>query len=106
MYLNDIITLDELKAKSQKLNDQTTQLDEKLNSLQKVNVTDEKLERLLEGLFQNMDHILSADVITNEMLKQVIDQIEVDSNGNVDVIMKPVRKIHLGANVPICDNRT
>lgn len=106
MYLNDIITLDELKAKSQKLNDQITQLDEKLNSLQKVNVTDEKLERILEGLFQDMDHILSEDVITNEMLKQVIDQIEVDSNGNVDVIMKPVRKIHLGANVPICDNRT
>ena len=59
MYLNDIITLDELKAKSQKLNDQITQLDEKLNSLQKVNVTDEKLERMLEGLFQDMDHILS-----------------------------------------------
>ena len=106
MYLNDIISLDELKAKSQELNHQIAQLDEKLKSLQKVNVTDEKLERLLEGLFQNMDHILSADVITNEMLKQVIDRIEVDSNGNVDVIMKPVRKIHLGVNVPICDNRT
>ena len=106
MYLNDIIPLEDLKAKSQELNNQIAQLDEKLESLQKANMTDEKLERRLEDLFQNMDHVLSADVITNEMLKQVIDRIEVDSNGNVDVIMKPVRKIHLGVNVPICDSRT
>ena len=106
MYMNDIISIDELKDKSLDLNRQIAQLNEKLRGLERRKVTDEKLERMLEALFENMDRILSADIITNEMLKQVIDRIEVDSLGNVDVVIKPISQIHLGATFPICDNRT
>ena len=106
MYINEVISMSELKEKSQDLNGQLMQLDERLRGLEQENVTDEKLARLLEALFRNMDQILSADVITNEMLKQVIDRIEVDSSGNVDVIIKPISHIHLGATVPICDSST
>jgi site-specific DNA recombinase len=106
MYLDEVISRDEVKEKSQDLKGQLMQLDERLRGLEQENVTDEKLARLLEALFRNMDQILSADVITNEMLKQVIDRIEVDSSGNVDVIIKPISHIHLGATVPICDSST
>ena len=106
MYVNEIISMNELKERSQDLSAQLIHLDERLRGLEQEDVSDEKLERLLEALFRNMDQILSADVITNEMLKQVIDRIEVDSSGNVDVIIKPINQIHLGATVPICDGRT
>lgn len=106
MYVNDIITMDELKEKSSDLNQQLFRLKERLECLEQESVTDGKIEKLLNTLFKNMDNILSADTITNEMLKQVIDRIEVDRDGNVDVIIRPVSQIRLGATVPICDSRT
>lgn len=106
MYVNDIITMDELKEKSSDLNQQLFRLKERLECLEQESVTDGKIEKLLSTLFKNMDNILSADTITNEMLKQVIDRIEVDRDGNVDVIIKPVSQIRLGATVPICDSST
>lgn len=106
MYIDDIISIEELKEKSQELRRHLIYIEEKQKSLEKEAITNEKLERVLETLFKNMEEILSSDIITNEMLKQVIDQIDVDSSGNVDVVIKPISKIHLGAIVPICDNRT
>lgn len=106
MYLNDIITMDELKEKTDMLNQQIFQLKNKLECLEKETVTDEKIEKLLNTLFKNMDQILSAETITNEMLKQVIERIEVDRDGGVDVIIKPVSQIRLGTTVPICNGST
>jgi len=106
MYVNDIITMDELKEKSEEVNRQIFQIKERIQCLQEESVTDEKIEKLLNMLFRNMEDILSADTITNEMLKQVIDRIEVDRDGKVDVIMKPISEIRLGATVPICDSST
>lgn len=106
MYVNDIITMDELKEKSSDLNQQLFRLKERLECLEQESVTDGKIEKLLSTLFKNMDNIISADTITNKMLKQVIDRIEVDRDGNVDVIIKPVSQIRLGATVPIYDSST
>lgn len=102
MYMNDIISMDELKEKSTDLNQQLFRLKEKIDYLEDSSVTDDKIEKVLEEFFQNMDHILAEDVITNEMLKQVIKCIEVDRDGNVDVIIKPVSQIRLGITAPIC----
>lgn len=106
MFVNDIITMDELKEKTSELNQQIFRLRERLECLEKETVTDEKIEKLLNTLFKNMDQILSAETITNEMLKQVIERIEVDRDGGVDVIIKPVSQIRLGTTVPICDSST
>ncbi len=105
MYLNDIISMDELKNKSDELNQQINHIQIQLREDAHY-LTNDKLEQLLSALFENMDHILSADTITNEMLKQIIDRIEVDETGQVDVIIKPIQKIHLGVTVPLCDGST
>lgn len=106
MYMNAIISIEELKEKSEEIKQRISQLKEQIEGLEQESVTDEKIEKLLNTLFRNMEDILSSDTITNEMLKQVIDRIEVDRDGNVDVVINPVSKIRLGATIPICDSST
>lgn len=96
MYMNDIITMDELKAKSGELLERLSLLGKKLQNVELEEAADARVEKTLSGLFRNMDEILSAKTVTNEMLKQVIEKIEVDHDGNVDVVIKPIDKIKLG----------
>lgn len=96
MYMNDIISMDELKKKSGELQERLSLLGEKLKGAEQEETADIRVEKAISGLFQNMDEILSAGAVTNEMLKQVIDKIEVDHDGNVDVIIKPIDRIKLG----------
>lgn len=106
MYVNDIITMDELKMKSSEFNEQLSEVREKIAGRENGEITEDKVEKLLNRLFKDMNTVLSADNITNEMLKQVVEQIVVDKDGNVDVIIKPISKIRLGAVCPICDSST
>lgn len=100
MYMNDIISMDELKRKTRELQERLRLLADKLQGEELEGAANDRIEKTLEDLFCNMDEILSAKIITNEMLKQVIDKIEVDHGGNVDVILKPIDKIRPGCRMP------
>lgn len=106
MFMNDIITMEELKEKSSELNAQMQKVKAGLECVEQEETAGERLKQLLDSLFCDMNEILSSDNITNEMLKQVIDRIEVSNDGNVEVIMKPADKIRIGTTVPICDDHT
>lgn len=43
-------------------------------------------------MFNSAQQILSVNTVTNEMLKQIIEKIEVDRDGNVEVVLKKIAK--------------
>ena len=51
------------------------------------------LEKELTKTIRTVDDILNNDTITNAMLKTIIDVIEVDSEGNVEVRLKLLNEI-------------
>lgn len=95
MFMNDIISMEELKEKSKSLNEKLTLLREQMEGLKQEETADERVDKVLTGMFRNPQGILSAENVTNEMLKQVIDSIEVDKDGNVDVMIKPAKLVKL-----------
>jgi len=88
LFLNDMITMEELKEKSQPIKKQLQKAQEKLACLQTPGSPQEELKDRLDRLFHDIRQILNSENLTNEMLKRIIQTIEVDKDGNVEVILK------------------
>lgn len=93
MFINDIISMEELKEKSKGLKDKLALLRERMKGQEEKETTKERVEIVLAGILRNPEGILSAENLTNEMLKQVIDRIEVDYEGNVDVVLRAAERV-------------
>lgn len=95
MYDNDIISMEDLKEKTGSTNSQIKKLEEKLKMI-KFGITQaDKLEYGLTDTFKSIGDILSTAEITNEMLKRVIDRIEVAEDGHIDIYLRLLADIGL-----------
>ena len=92
--MNDIISMEELKEKSHSLKKKIEEIKGQLSVLGKANYSEEEIRKYIDDLFGDIRNILNAETITNTMLKQLIQKIEVDSSGRVEVF---IRKIGDGA---------
>ena len=66
----------------------------------------EQLETILHQTFKEIEDISNLRAISNAQLRRVIDRIEVDRNGNVEVFLKLFRELGLDETVRICNSRT
>jgi len=106
MYSIDAITKEELKEYTEEFNIKLAILEEKLNMI-KYNITQgDKLTSELQNTFETIYDITNGAEITNEMLKRVIDKIEVKPDGNVDIYLKLYKDIGLTEKYQYSDNRT
>ena len=88
MYTDDLISREELnekiggmKAEIEKIENERKLVSYNLN---KTN----QLEDLIQRTFRNIEDIISVCEMTNEQLKQIIQKIEVDKVGNVDIYLR------------------
>ena len=87
MYCNDLISMEELKLRSLPLKEKEMEL-AKLTSQGQNQEKEEEAEKKLDRWFQSAAQVLTASTVTNEMLKNVIERIEVDHSGSIEVILK------------------
>ena len=106
MYDNEIISMEELREKTTELNATVSRLEEELRLVKNHISKSDLLEIGLNEMFRNVDTLLNADVITNELLHRVLDSIQVDEKGNVDVYLKVLKEIGLPESVHLSDNHT
>lgn len=90
LFINDIINIDELKEKSLPVKSQLDRVQNKLKCLKQSDYSEEEIEAQLNAWFVDIRRVLNSETLTNEMLKKIIEKIEVDEKGNVEVFLKKV----------------
>lgn len=95
MYENEIITMKELKIHTADINQDILRFEDKLKIVQYNLSQGSMLTQNLNETFTSIEEILQSEDITNEMLKKVIDRIEVSEGGKVDIYFKLFKDIGL-----------
>lgn len=106
MYTDDLITREELNAKIGGDKQEMERLENELKMVERHLTKGDQLQMILADTFKEIEDISNLREITNAQLRRVIDRIEVDHDGNVEVFLELFRKLGLDETVPICNDRT
>lgn len=106
MYTDDLITREELNAKIGGDKLELERLESELKMVERHLTKGDQLQMILNDTFKEIEDISNLRLITNAQLKRVIDRIEVDHDGNVEVYLKLFRELGLDETVPICNAPT
>lgn len=106
MYTDDLISREELNEKIGGMKEEVEKMENNLKLVQfNLNKSDQ-LEDVIKMTFRNIEDITSVRDMTNEQLKQIIQKIEVDKDGNVDIYLRLFGELGLNETVLINDNHT
>lgn len=106
MYTDDLITREELNEKIGGMKTEMERLENELKLVEYNLDKGDQLEGVIQKTFKNIADITSVRDMTNEQLKQIIQKIEVDKDGNVDIYLRLFGDLGLEENVLISDNHT
>lgn len=106
MYTDDLISREELNEKIGGMKSEIEKLENDLKLVQYNLNKGDQLEDIIKMTFRNIEDIVSVRDMTNEQLKQIIQKIEVDKEGNIDIYLRLFGDLGLDKTVLICDNRT
>ncbi len=106
MYTDDLITREELNKRiggdKQKLERLQTEL-----KLVEQNLTKgDKLQMILSDTFKEIEDISNLREISNAQLRKVIDRIEVDHDGNVEIFLRLFSELGIDETVRISNDHT
>ena len=93
MFQNEVINIQELKKYTNPLNEDIARLERELRLITSEIKEKDVLEKELSKTISTVDDILNNQTITNSMLKTIIDVIEVDDDGNIEVRLKLLNEI-------------
>ena len=106
MYADDLISRDELNAKIGGMRREIERLENELKIISHNLTRGEQLESVLNSTFQKIENITDVHEMTNTQLKCMIQKIEVDQAGNVDIYLRLLGDLGLDSTVLIHDNYT
>ncbi len=106
MYADDLISREELNEKIGGMRKEIERLENELKMVSYHLTKGEQLEAVLNSTFQQIEDIADVRQMTNEQLKRIIQKIEVDKDGNVDIYLRLFGDLGLNETVLISDNET
>ena len=106
MYTDDLISREELNAKLAGTRQEVERLENELKLVASHLTKGEQLEELLNKTFREIEDITDVHEMTNAQLKRIIQKIEVDKEGNVDIYLRLLGNLGLDNTVLISDNHT
>lgn len=88
MYTDDLISREELNAKIGGMRKEMERLENELHLIE-LNITKgDQLEELIKSTFSTMENCVDIRSLTNAQLKRIIQNIEVDAEGHVDIYLR------------------
>lgn len=100
MYTDDLISREEL---NEKIGGMRAEIEHLENELSAVSTNIEKGDQLggvLHTTFRTIEDITDVREMTNAQLKQLIQKIEVDKDGNIDIHLRILEDYGLGKIIP------
>lgn len=117
MYTDDLISREELNEKIGGMRREIERLENELKMVSYHMTKGEQLESILNSTFKQIEDIADVHEMTNAQLKKLIQKIEVDREGNVEIFLCLFGDLGLedviligdnpvGNSVPDCNNHT
>ena len=106
MYTDDLISRQELNEKIGGMKSEMERLENELKLVQYNLDKGGQLEDIIKKTFQSIEDITSVRDMTNEQLKKIIQKIEVDKEGNVDIYLRLFGDLGLDENILIYNDET
>ncbi len=102
------ISFEEFEKRSKEVKDQIERLEGEIICIDNTVVMENTMNTLLEDLFRDIDQTLSSEVFTNQMLKKIINYIEVFPDGKIIIYMKILNNFQgsLNKSAPKCNTGT
>lgn len=88
MYTDDLISRQELNDKIGGSRKEIERLENELNMVSYYLTKGEQLENVLNHTFKEIEDITDVREMTNTQLKRIVQKIEVDKEGNVDIFLR------------------
>jgi len=101
MYTDDLISREELNEKIGGMRKEIDRLENELKMVSYHLTKGEQLETILNSTFKEMEDITDVHEMTNTQLKRLIQKIEVDKDGNVDIYLRLIGDLGLDETVLI-----
>lgn len=101
MYTDDLISREELNEKIGGMRKEIERLENELKMVSYHLTKGEQLEAILNSTFKQLEDITDVHEMTNAQLKRLINKIEVDKDGNVDIYLRLIGDLGLDEAVVI-----
>ena len=101
MYTDDLISREELNEKIGGMRKEIERLENELKMVSYHLTKGEQLEAILNSTFKQLEDITDVHEMTNAQLKRLIQKIEVDKEGNVDIYLRQIGDLGLDEAVLI-----
>ena len=101
MYTDDLIYREELNEKIGGMRKEIERLENELKMVSYHLTKGEQLEAILNSTFKQLEDITDVHEMTNAQLKRLINKIEVDKDGNVDIYLRLIGDLGLDETVLI-----
>ena len=106
MYADDLISREELNDKIGGMRKEIERLENELKMVSYHLTKGEQLESILNQTFREIEDIADVRQMTNTQLKRIIQKIEVDKDGNVDIYLRLFGDLGLDETVLIRNYET
>lgn len=106
MYTDDLISREELNEKIGGTRQEIERLENELKMVSYHLTKGEQLENILNRTFKEIEDITDVHQMTNQQLKLLIQKIEVDKDGNVDIYLRLLEDLGLDETILISDDQT
>ena len=106
MYTDDLITRDELNEKIGGDKQELLRLEAELKMVEQHLTKGDRLQLILAETFRQIEDFSNLREITNAQLRKIIDRIEVDHEGNVEIYLKLFKELGIEQTVPIYSDCT
>ena len=101
MYTDDLISREELNRKIGGMRKEMERLENDLKLVSYHLTKGEQLEGILNSTFKRIEDVTDIRQMTNAQLKRIIQKIEVNKSGNVEIFLNPLGEVGPDKNVLI-----
>ena len=106
MYADDLISREELNEKIGGMRKEVDRLENELKMVSYHLTKGDQLEAILQDTFRQIEDIADVRQMTNAQLKRIIQKIEVDKDGNVDIYLRLLGDLGLDDTILIYNDET